>query len=480
MPADVLHRICLAMEDGLGDALDRKHRNNLDVIAMMDVSRSWRDDIVKFDDLFTHIAFDTSDGRTVATAARILRLAETGSAKLEVFIRSSPWDLTSNTKLHIMAGGLIRRLGLQSGRFIHFELQSRSSHLTPYFNLPAPNLRSLLHGCVVLPALFSSSFPNLRVLHMHVNKFSKIPPSALFNLVELQLVNSRRTQRFSVESVLALLRNTGRLEVLQLSGFAWFGCVSAAPEPVELANLKSVKFVDCHLPELLPQLHFKQLCEFNFCGFNLTPDENTPPSMVSNTNFFPSLQGCPLPILDQEPLTHIFISTYNKGDKIEFTLRLMSGPGLKYKFVITMVWGNWMDWEEHLKQTIGGAMKRIRLASSMYLYLFHYVGHTWGLYSPLLRLPQINVLCTAGLFTPVAFKLLTNPNHPTYSSPLPRLKCFCFREGELHVSTEDIQFLVKLCLWSRFNKRQPLAVRCFLPDGDDPHLGVLDLLLTQF
>ena len=468
IPANILHHICLAVEDGQGDALTRKHQKNLNILAMMGVSRSWRDDIVGFNDLFGDIAFDTSNSRMIATATRILQITKAKTTELQVFIRSTSHDLVDNTKLQVTAEELLCHLGLQSSRFVYFELQSQSSHLSSYFNLPAPKLRFLRHGCNMTPVLFSSLFPNLRTLDTYVNEVFRTLPSALFNLVELRLINSHRTRRFSMESVLTSLRDAHRLEVLQLSGFARFSCVSTAVESVELANLKSAQFTDCHLPELLPRLHFPQLCEFSFHGFDLAPDENTPPFMVTNTDFFSPLQGCPLPILDQRALTHIIISVDNKDDKIEFTLRLMSGPpGPKHQFVITMAWEKWTIWEEHLKQLIRGAVERVRFASSICLYLLHHIDHTLAPYLPLLRLPQISVLCTSGWFTPVAFKLLTDSADITCPPPLPRLKCFCFRGGDLHISAEEVQLLVERCLQSRFNGRRPLAIRRWVLHGGE-------------
>lgn len=466
MPASILYRVCLALEDNHGDILNRKHRRNLDVLSMMDAHESWRDIIVKFDDLFRNIAFDTSDPCMIATAARILETIETKPIELEVLIRSTFRDLIGTTALHVTAKEFIRRLGLQSGRFVTFELQSQTSHLMSYFSLPAPKLRFLLQDCTVSPNLFSSLFPNLRVLHTRANKVVRIPPSALFNLVELRLVNSHRTRRFSMESVLVLLGNARQLEVLQLSGFIRFSCASTAVKPVELTNLKSVQFIGCHLQELLPRLLFPQLCQFNFSGSDFTPDENTLPSMVGSTDFFSPLRACPLPILDQRTLNHIFLSVGDEGDKIETTLRLVSGPDSKYQFVVTAAWDKWANWEKYLEQSIRGAMEQIRLAPSVSLYLFHYVDHAWAPYSALLRLPQISMLCTAGCFTPVAFKLLTDSGGPKWHPPLPRLKCFCFKGDDLHVPTE-IRSSVELCLRSRHDNRRPLAIRRWIPCGDE-------------
>lgn len=439
---------------------------------MMDVSKSWRDSISKFDDLFRHIAFDTSDPHTIATARRILRIVELKPTELEVFIRSTFRDLVGNTKLRVAAEELAHRLALQSGRFVYFELQTHSPRFGQYFNLPAPKLRFLHYNCTTSPVLFASSFPNLRTLHTSMNKIIKIPPSSLSNLVELQLLNSHRAQRSSKASIFALLRSTPRLEALSLSGFTWFSCVSTVPEPVDLANLISVHFTDCHLPEFLLGLRFPQLRKFSFLGSDPTPDENTPPSTVCNTNFFTRLQACPLPILDQRAVNHIFISTDDNGDKIEFTLRLVSGPDSKYQFTATMAWEKWENWEGHLEQFIGSVVKRVRLTSSVCLYLFHYVDHTEVPYLPLLRLPQINVLCTAGWFTPTAFKLLAGSGNSACFPPLPRLKCFCFRGDELQASTEEVQSSVEHCLRSRFDKRRPLAIRCWVPYGDETRLVI--------
>lgn len=433
---------------------------------MMGVSQSWKADIANFDDLFRHIALNISDGQTIVTAGRILRMTETRSTGLEVFIKGAFCDLIGNAKLQVMAKELFRRLRLQSGRFVSFETQTQTSHLGLYFNLPAPKLRFLRCYHTISPALFSSSFPNLRTLHVYADKMLRVPPAALSNLAELRLENLCRTQRFSIESVLAILQDASQLEVLQLAGFAQFDLVSAAVGPaMELTNLKSAQFMNCNLPELLSRLRFPQLCKFNFRGFNSIPDENTPPSMADNSDFFSSLRACPLPILDREVLTHIFVSMDNKGNKIEFTMRLMSGLlGPKHQFAITMVWERWESWEERLEQSIRGAMERVRFSPGVCLYIFHHIDHNWGPYLPLLRLPLINTLCTAGYFTSAVLNLLADP-HPLSHSPFPRLKCFCFKGDDPQVPTKGIQSLVNRCLQSRFDKGQPIAIRCWVPSG---------------
>ena len=434
---------------------------------MMDVSQSWRVTIAKFDDLFRHIAFSTSDGRTIVTASRILQVTEARSTGLEVFIKGAFHDLTGRTELQVVAKELLRRLRLQSGRFFSFEIRSQTSHLGSYFNLPAPELRFLCCHYTMSPALFSSSFPNLRTLHVYVDKVLRVPPTALSNLAELRLENLCRTRRFSIESVLTLLRDACQLEVLQLAGFVRFSCVSTVVVPVELASLKSAQFMDCNLPELLSWLRFPQLCEFGFRGFGSAPDENSPPSTAGNTSFFSLLWASPLPILNQQALTHIFVSTDHKGNKIEFTMRLMSGSlSPKYQFMITMVWEKWESWEECVEQLIRGAMEHIRFSSGVCLYMFHHIDHNWRPYSPLLRLPLINTLCTAGYFTSIALKLLTDTCLTSYS-PLPRLKCFCFRGDDPQVPAEGIQLLVSCCLQSRFDKKQPLAIRRWVPSGNE-------------
>ena len=459
------------MGDDWGDNLARKHRKNLNILAMMDVSRSWRDDIVGFDDVFRDIAFDTSDDRTIVAATRILQIIEARTTELRVFIRSAFHDLIGHTKLQVNTKELLRRLGLQSSRFVYFELQSRSSHLSPYFNLPAPKLHFLRHDCVMPPVLFSSSFPNLRTLHTHMSQVAGIPSHAVFNLVELRLINHFRARRFSVELVLNLLRDTRQLEVLELSGFSQFDCVFTTIEPVELASLKSVQFTDSHLPELLPRLRFPKLHKFSFRGIDSTLDKNSSPSTVRNTDFFSLLQACPLPILDQRVLTNIIISTDEKDSKIEFTLQLVSGPpGPKHEFVITISWEKWASWEEHLERLIRGAMERIRFASTICLYLFHHIDHVHAPYLPLLRLPQISILCTSGCFTPVAFKLLTGSGNVAFPPPLPRLKCFCFRGDHLCLSANEVHLSVELCLQSRFDGGRPLAIRRWVPYGNEIRL----------
>jgi len=159
IPANVLYRICLAVEDSQDDILDQKHQTNLNILAMMDVSQSWRVSIASFTDLFRHIALNTSDGRTIVTAGRILQMAETRSTRLEVFIKGAFRDLIGNAKLQVMAKELLRRLRLQSGRFVSFETRSQTSHLGSYFNLPR---RSCVSCAATTPCRRPSSPPRFR------------------------------------------------------------------------------------------------------------------------------------------------------------------------------------------------------------------------------------------------------------------------------------------------------------------------------
>ena len=203
--------------------------------------------------------------------------------------------------------------------------------------------------------------------------------------------------------------------------------------------------------------------------------------MTNNTNFFSLLQAYPLPILDQQALTHITISTDNKGGKVRFTLWLVSKlPSPMCQFVITTVWGKWASWEEHLEWLIRGAIKCIWFLSSVCLYLLHCVNHAQELYSPLLCLLQISILCTSGWFTLATFKLLMDPSDPTHPPPLPHLKCFCFRGDNLYTPVEEIQSSVKLCIQSRFDRRQLLAICHWVHCGNETCLIIPPLeLLTD-
>ena len=181
IPGDVLYHICEATEDeGNRNAINRKHRKNLNVLSIMNVCRSWSDQIRGLSGLFTDTAFNTTNPITISTAAKFLETVETRSTDLCVYARCIDWDGGQAQK------AFFSRLRLQSWRFVCFEVEHTSPSFIAYFNLPASELLRLIHTSPLPERLFALSFASLRVLDVSAKKY--FPWSTtLSNLVTLRL-----------------------------------------------------------------------------------------------------------------------------------------------------------------------------------------------------------------------------------------------------------------------------------------------------
>jgi len=463
IPGDVLYHICEATEDG-GDrnAVNRKHRKNLNILSMMGVCRSWNDQIRGLNGLFADIAFDTTNSITISTAAKFLQTVETQSNDLRVYARCITWDGSQAQK------AFFSHLRLQSWRFVCFEVEYTSPSFIAYFNLSAPGLLRLVHTSPLPERLFASSFTNLRILDASVKKNFPWPTATFDNLVTLRLKNSNSTRRFCPTSLFDLIGHAHCLEELRLTDFIRFTGGSETRRLI-CANLKSILFIQCNLKFLLQHLQFPNANSFDVESYGINSDGGPDLPHSRDIGYFAPLKALPIPVLYKRVVTAVTVHMVNCfTDNVYFKLILRCGVGWKFGF--TGIFRKEGDWEAYFKSSVNEILRHTHLGATVGLSAFHHLPLSpvdlppcqpaMSLNLPLFRLPQVALLRTD---SSLARDVITQLANLEYMA-LPNLKCYSF-DVETQPTSVDLAPETMACLRSRFNNGSPFALQYWTPDG---------------
>ena len=467
IPGDILYHICGATEDEEDrNIVNRKHCKNLNVLSMMGVCRSWKDQIRGLSGLFTDIAFDMNNHTTISTATEFLEIVEKQSSDLHVYARGTAWGVDPT-----VSTAFLSRLQLQSRRFVHFEAERLSPSFTAYFTFPAPKLLRLIHRRALPERLFSSSFMDLRVLDASVKNHFPWPTATLSKLVILRLENTHPTRSFCAASVFDLIGRAHQLGELRLTEFLRFSG-SYEAKPLAHTNLKSIHFAQCNLKFILQHLQFPNATNLRIESYGSGLDGAPASPLSKDTGYFAPLQTRTIPILGQHSVTGVTIRTqdcFTNG--VYFAVGLKCGADRTVNFTNTFRKED--DWAAYLQSSIDEILQLIRLGLWVNLSTFHYPPLSpinpppcqppLSLIDiPLLRLPQVVILRTDySLVRSVVLKL-ANLNHET----LPNLKCYSF-DIETQPTPVDISAPEMVsCLRSRFRNGSPLALQYWTLNGE--------------
>jgi len=433
---------------------------------MMGVCKSWNDQICGLNGLFADIAFDTTDHVTISTAAKFLQIVETRSSNLRVYARCITWDGSQAQK------DFFSRLRLQSWRFVCFEVEHTSPSFIAYFNLSAPGLLRLVHTSPLPERLFASSFTNLRILDTSVEKnFPR--PTTLANLVTLRLKNSDSTRHFCATSLLDLIGSARHLEELQLTGFTRFTDGSETRRLI-CANLKSIRLARCNLKFILQHLQFPNANSFDVESYGIGSTGQLDLPHFGDTDYFSPLRACPVPILDQHPLTEVTVHMQDLlVNHTYFRLGLKCGTSRAVDFTIAFRQSD--SWEAYFQSSMNEILQRIRLCAAVDLSLFHYLPSPFGtpsrppslreaplsfIDSAFFRLTQVVVLRTdCSLLRDITLRL-ADSEHVI----LPNLKCYSFDAETLLTPMDVVVPDTVACLRSRFIAGSPFAIQYWTLD----------------
>ena len=434
----------------------------------MGVCKSWSNQICRLQGLFTDIAFDTRYDTTIFTAAKFLGIVESQSTNLHVYARCRVWIPNRAQE------AFLSRLRLHSWRFVCFEVEStKCVPFIAHFNPPAPRLLRLVHTSVVPEGIFSTSFANLRVLDVSVEKYFPWTIPSFRNLVTLRLKNSRPTRRFCSTSLFDLIGRSSCLEEVRLSEFRRF---SGSPKrPVIHANVKLVGFFQCNLEFLFQYLQFPSATAFRVesCGVGPTGQSGLP----SSGGYFLPLEAHPIPILERYFFTKVTAHTQDllSGD-VHLKIGLECKEGLTADFEIALRKED--SWEDYLHSSINGLLQRIRLDPGVDLSISHHVPLCstnlplthWreeplsSISTPLLRLSQVVVLRTGcSLLRSVMLRLTDLEN-----TILPNLKCYLLDVKTLPTPEYPALYESVTCLRSRFMNGSPFAIQYLTFEGETP------------
>jgi hypothetical protein len=435
---------------------------------MMDVCKSWNDQIRGLNGLFADIAFDTHNPITISTATKFLELIEAQSNNLRVYARCIIWDGDPTQQ------AFISRLRLQSWRFVRFEVD-RATTTVPFiaqFNLPAPRLLRLIHTPALPEGLFASSFTSLRVLDGSVEKHFPWPTATFSNLVTLRLQNSRPTRRFCATSLLDLIGHAKHLEELQLTDFLRFSGGRKA-NPLPHASLRSIHLIQSNLQFILQNLLFPNATSLRVESYGIDAAGESDLPASRDIGYFSSLRACSVPILEHR-FTKVIVQMQDLfTSSFYLTLGIECEASRTVNF--TVAFQKEGPWEAYVQSSINGILQRIRLGARVELSVFHHLPLSpkspllcrgeipfTSIDSPFLQLPQVVTLRTDLPLVRGVMHHLADLEHMI----LPNLKCYSFDLESLPAFVDPPSPEAVVCLRSRFANGSPFAIQYWALDGE--------------
>lgn len=383
LPPEMLCMVAGGLEESPGDDLaiaTSKHQKNRRLVSMTSVCKTWKKHLLRSKLLWRDICFDTTQQRTIELAESFLDLLE--ECPFNLYVISSPGDVTGNTRAQLMARALLLRIRQRIQDVNHCAFLTPSKELSAYLDLPSSKVWYLKLDDSQEPMTLGK-FSALRGLCVPVSFFSPPRASAFPELTTLSL--RTRDARTSLLWMLRLLRAMPRLAVLLLQGFTDLSMDHDNEAALELPELKVLALTHCDFHVILALLVTPNLRDCKIYG-RLPPSHEftsmyqflswpTPPSTTTTSPH-------------QKELISFHISIYDNA-LASFSMDLISGDR---RFAFGLWKGDPDAWESWTNGLLTALLARPRPATEIRLSLSLTGPIPRPLHSLLLRFPHVTNL----------------------------------------------------------------------------------------
>ena len=361
-----------------------KLQKNQHLISMRNVCRTWKEQLLQSKLLWQDVCFDTTRRGTIKIAESFLNLSK--ETPFNVYVTSSPGDLTGDTSVHIMARGLLLRLRRRVEDIRRCGFHTPSKELCVYLDLPLSKVSHLYLDGKRESGTFSGNFPVLRELHVPASFFSSREASTFPALTTLSL----RVQHTSTSLLwmLRLLRGMSRLTALLLEGFADFNVDCGSEAAAKLLGLKTLTLTRCNFRILLSYLVAPNIRDCKIYGC-LSPHHEPTSIYQFLTSPPPTSDSTTTVTLDRRGPSSLNISIRNEVIPT-FYMDLVDGD---HKFTLSSMWTQPQDvWQSWTEQFLTALSTRFRPTTGVQLSLSFFGPISRPIYSPLLQLPHVTNL----------------------------------------------------------------------------------------
>lgn len=145
---------------------------NRRLILMRNVCKTWKEQLLQTKSLWEDVCFNTTRRGTIEMAESFLDLME--KTPFNIYVTGSPEDLTGDSRVQLMARGLLLRLCRRVEDIRRYGFHTPSKELCAYLDLPSSKVSYLNLSGAREPGTFSGNFPVLHELYVPTSFFSSL------------------------------------------------------------------------------------------------------------------------------------------------------------------------------------------------------------------------------------------------------------------------------------------------------------------
>lgn len=388
IPEEILVMICNETEHAPddGNATWRKYQKNLNLLSLAQVCKTWNSHLTNNAILWTDIAFDVSEARSIKMAGLFLEMIE----KLDIqFCIYAGFGEASDRKIT----GLLVKLRPLIFRIGHFQYTGSVEEYLQFLDLPADSLRHFIG--TTDPVHFSGVMSALHTLTTTPgpapNRTAWI--GTLPNLTHLELEPSHLGQEIPFQPTLDTVRNAPRITKLKLSCFGIFSDGAQLGERVTLRHLELLELPYSDFQTVMNHLDIPTAREVIYYGSEYPPGYDTAAPIFRAPHVFANISSMPI---YEWKVKDMAAFTTPHAQNSTFGIYLKTSDG--FSLDIRMTWSAppRTGWEDYIQNSLLGSEERISLSAGVSVGFFFWTPFSRPVRLPFLLSPHVEYLTIEG------------------------------------------------------------------------------------
>ena len=371
-----------------GNSTWRKHQKNLNVLSLSQVCRTWRSHITNNAILWTDIAFDASEERSIKAAGIFLKMIEKLDLQFCVYAGFGETVDPGITNLLIELRPLIPRIR-------HFQYTGKVEGYIRYLDLPADSLYHFIGRVDLVP--FSGLMTALHILTtrpgLAADRTAWI--ASIPNLTCLELEPPYLGQEIPLQPVLDMLRATPRIIKLKLSCFGILSDEAGFGERVTLRHLEILELPYSDFQTAMNHLEIPNAREVVYYGSEYPPEYNTAAPLFRSPHMFANISSFPT---YGRKVSEVGVVTALDGSISTFCVNLKTRDGFSLDIRMSWFMPRKSRWEEYIEGSLLGLEEHVSLSTGVFACFFFRIPFSRPPRLPFLLSPHIHHLAIRGGF----------------------------------------------------------------------------------
>ena len=388
IPEEILGMICNETEHTLddGNATWRKYQKNLSLLSLTQVCKTWNSHLTNNVVLWTDIAFDVSEARSIGVAGLFLEMIE----KLDVqFCVYAGFGEASDPKIT----SLLTKLRPLIFRIRHFQYTGSVEEYVQSLDLPADSLRHFIGKTDLVP--FSGVMTTLRTLTttpvLAPNRTAWI--CTLLNLTHLELEPPYLGQEIPFQPILNMIRNAPRITKLKLSCFRIFSDGAQLGERASLHHLELLELPYSDFQTVMNHLDIPNAREVTYHGSEYPPGYDTAAPIFRAPHVFANITSL---LIYERKVKDMAAFTFAHGQISTFGMYLKTLDGFSLDIRMTWSMPSRTGWEEYVRNSLLGLEEHTSLSAEVSAGFFFWAPFSRPVRLPFLLSPHVEYLTIKG------------------------------------------------------------------------------------